>query len=118
MAQPLIYSRPYLDSEYRKDGKQLSEWENNHPLNRLKLHIRQVHSVLEHVDQLVQELEDERDRAIDDLIALHSDNRKLREENAKIRNEYRRTQGASGKIAGAKSDGSDTQEVPKAVQSD
>ena len=118
MAQPLKYSRPYLDSEYRKDGKQLSEWENNHPLNRLKLHIRQVHSVLEHVDQLVQELEDERDRAIDDLIALHSDNRKLREENAKIRNEYRRASRASGKVAGARTDGSDAQEDRETVQSD
>ena len=74
----LKYTRPYLDTEYRKDGKELNEWENNHPLNRLKLHVRQVHSVLEHVDQLISELEDERDRAIDDVIALHSENRKLK----------------------------------------
>ena len=74
----LKYTRPYLDMEYRRDGKELNEWENNHPLNRLKLHVRQVHSVLEHVDQLISELEDERDRAIDDVIALHSENRKLK----------------------------------------
>jgi len=80
------YTRPYLDMEYRKDGKQLNEWENNHPLNRLKLHVRQSHSVMEHVDQLIQELEDERDRVIDDMIALHSEYRKLKRMLEEFRN--------------------------------
>ena len=99
------YTRPYLDTTdgYRDKEKVLNEWENNHPLNQLKRHIRQVHSVLEHVDQLVSELEEERDRVIDDVIALHSENRKLREYYNETRNIYGRVAGKSNSSSSSKS---------------
>ena len=79
MAQQITqYQRPYLDAQYQEDSVHLNEWENNHPLNRLRLHIRQLHSVLEHVDQLLTSLEEERDQAIDTYIALHAENKKLK----------------------------------------
>lgn len=92
MAQRSIikYVRPYLDMENQGKGHELNEWDNNHPLNRLRLHLRQINSVLEHVNQLVTELEEERERAIDDMIALHAENRMLR-----------RRLNETGKIAGS-----------------
>ena len=100
------YTRPYLDTneDFRDKERELKEWENAHPLNRLKLHMRQVHSVLEHVDQLITELEEERERAIDDVIALHAENRKLKRYIDETRKDNGRVAGKSSPTASSGTD--------------
>ena len=76
MEQGINYNRPYLDPAYREDGVK-SEWEDAHAINRLRQHVRQLHSVLEHVDQLVSELDDERNLAIRQLLRDQADTRTM-----------------------------------------